>query len=70
MKKIAFILNDWESNMLKKDGYFYKGSVVKTMWYVITELVEEKYWEGFGIATDPLNDVSLNLLGIHNKWTR
>lgn len=34
MKKIAFILNDWESNMLKKDGYFYKRSVVKTMWYV------------------------------------
>lgn len=57
VEKIAFILKDWASNMRKKDGSFYKESVVKTMWNVTAKLVQEKYCEDFGIVIDPFNDV-------------
>lgn len=56
VEKIALILKDWAGNMRKRDGSFYKESVLKTMWNVTAKLIQEKYLEDYGIVFDPFND--------------
>lgn len=57
IEKLAVILKDWASNMRKKDGSYYKESVVKTMWNVTAKLLQEKYSCTFGIVMDPFADI-------------
>lgn len=56
-ENLANILKDWASNMRRKDGSFYKESVVKTMWNVTAKLLQQKYSE-YGVNLDPFTNIT------------
>lgn len=67
--KVAFNLKAWQSTSARRMKLFYKKSV-KTMWNVTAELLQGQYWEDFGIALDPFNDLHKMQHAKYYKWIR
>jgi DNA polymerase III alpha subunit (gram-positive type) len=56
-EQIALILKDWAYNMKKTDGSEYKETCVKTMWNITAKMLQEKFYNDFGITIDPFNEI-------------
>lgn len=52
------ILKDFAFNMKKTDGSDYKESVIKTMFNVVVNLLQEMYLRKFNITINPFNDIA------------
>lgn len=63
---LSNILKDWAFNMKKRNGEDYKEYVVKTMWNSTAKMLQEKYYQEFGIIIEPFNDIIYNNCTFNN----
>lgn len=57
VEELANILEDYGFNMKRLNGEDYKESVIKTMWNVTAKMLQEKYYNDFGMKIEPFTDI-------------